>query len=52
MNDMMQKHFDLDMKIRDVLTTANLQVKTILANRLQGILDGIDSEMKAQAPAE
>ena len=47
MNDLMQRHFDVDMKIRDILTTASLSAKTELLGKLPQILADIDSQQKA-----
>ena len=46
-NDLQQKHWDLDMKIREVLDMVPLNVKGRLVLRLPGVLDEIKSEMKA-----
>lgn len=44
-NDLMQKHWDADMKLRDILSTASLEVKLKLPQRLTGLIDEIKSEM-------
>lgn len=49
-NDLAQKHFDIDMRIRDSLTVASLNAKTVLATRLPGILEAIESELQANQP--
>jgi hypothetical protein len=43
-SDLNQMHFDVDMKIRDTLTTAPLNVKRKLASRLPQIIDEMKSE--------
>lgn len=45
MSDLMQKHWDIDMKIRDILSAASLDVKTKLATRLSGLIDEIKGEL-------
>ena len=42
-----QQHFDLNMKIRDILDTIPLDVKARLVTKLPGVIDEIDAEMKA-----
>lgn len=49
-NDLAQKHFDIDMRLRDTLTTASLDVKTVLATRLPSILESIQAEIQANQP--
>jgi hypothetical protein len=49
-NNIQQKHWDIDMKIRDVLAAAPLNVKQVLASRLPSIVNEIDSELKANMP--
>lgn len=49
-NDIAQKHFDIDMRIRDTLTTATLNAKQVLASRLPSILEQIESELVANQP--
>lgn len=49
-NDLAQKHFDVDMRIRESLTTASLNAKNILATRLPAIIEGIEAEMAANQP--
>jgi len=49
-NDLAQKHFDVDMKIRDVLTTASLNAKSVLATRLASIVESIEAELQANQP--
>jgi hypothetical protein len=44
-SDLAAKHWDVDMKIRDMLSTASLDVKTKLAMRLGGLIDEIKSEL-------
>ena len=51
-NDLAQKHFDIDMRIRDSLTIASLDVKTVLATRLPSILEGISAELQANQPPQ
>ena len=50
-NDLAQKHFDLDMRIRDSLTTASLDVKAVFATRLPSILESIQAEIQANQPS-
>lgn len=51
-NDLSQKHFDVDMKIRDILQVVTLDAKTILASRLDSIVNGIEAEIKANLPPQ
>ena len=46
-NDLQQKHWDVDMKIREVLDLASLEAKTKLATRISGLLDEINAELRA-----
>jgi len=50
-NDLAQKHFDIDMRLRDTLTTASLDVKQTLATRLPSILEAISAELQANQPS-
>jgi hypothetical protein len=47
-NDLSQKHFDVDMKIRDILSAQSLDVKRMLCDRLQGVCDQIKTEMDSR----
>jgi len=44
-NDLSQKHFDVDMKIRDILSAQSLDVKRMLVDRLTGMCDQIKTEI-------
>lgn len=44
-NDLAQKHFDVDMKIRDILSAQSLDVKRMLIDRLTGMCDQIQTEL-------
>ena len=45
-NELQQKHFDVDMKIREVLNILELKVKMKLASRLPQIVDEIKADME------
>ena len=47
-NDLQQKHWDVDMKIRDMMAGQSLNAKMALAARLPRVMDEIESEMKAK----
>jgi len=44
-NDLSQKHFDVDMKIRDILSAQSLDVKRMLIDRLTTMCDQIQTEL-------
>jgi hypothetical protein len=45
MSALMQRHWDVDMKIRDILSAVSLDVKGKLALRLGGLIDEIKNEL-------
>ncbi len=45
-NDIQQAHFDVDMKLREVLTVASLDVKRMLVSRLPAVIEEIKAEMQ------
>jgi len=47
-NDLSQKHFDVDMKIRDILSAQSLDVKRMLVDRLTGMCDQIKTEIETR----
>lgn len=51
-NDIAQKHFDIDMRIRETLTVASLNAKQVLASRLPSILESIEAEIVANQPPQ
>ena len=44
-SDLMQKHWDADQKIRELLVNASLDVKMKVASRLPMMMDEIKAEM-------
>jgi hypothetical protein len=42
-----QEHFDLNMRIREVLDIISLNVKAKLISRLPGLIDEINAELRA-----
>jgi len=44
-SDLQQKHWDVDMRLRDQLTILSLEQKLALVNRLPGLVDEIKMEM-------
>lgn len=44
-SDLQQKHWDVDMKLRDVLTVMSLEQKMALLNRLPGLVDEIKLQL-------
>ena len=47
-NDLRQKHFDLDIKLGEVLNTTTLDIKQIVVARLPQLIDEIKAEMAAR----
>lgn len=45
-SDLQQQHFDVDNRIREVLTVASLDVKRSLVSRLPSMIEEIKSEMQ------
>jgi len=45
LNDVQQKHFDIDMRLRDHLTVMSLEQKMALLNRLPGLIDEIKLQL-------
>ena len=46
LSDLRQKHFDLDIRIGEVLNSASLDIKGKIVARLPGLIDEINAEMK------
>lgn len=44
-SDLQQKHWDVDMRLRDELTVLSLEQKLVLVNRLPGLVDEIKMEL-------
>lgn len=44
-SDLHQKHFDIDMRLRDQLTVMSLEQKMALLNRLPGLIDEIKLQL-------
>jgi|WetSurMetagenome_2_1015567.scaffolds.fasta_scaffold1183154_2 hypothetical protein len=44
-SDLQQKHFDIDMRLRDQLTVMSLEQKMALLNRLPGLIDEIKLQL-------
>lgn len=47
-SDLQQKHFDVDMKLRDHMTTMSLEQKMALLNRMPGLIDEIKLQQAQQ----
>jgi len=48
LNDLRQKHWDLDIKLGEILNTASMEVKMAVVSRLPGLIDEIKAEMAAR----
>jgi len=44
-SDLQQKHFDIDMKLRDYFTVMSLEQKMALLNRIPGLIDEIKLQL-------
>jgi len=44
-SDLQQKHFDMDMKLRDYFTVMSLEQKMAMLNRLPGLIDEIKLQL-------
>ena len=47
-NDLQQKHFDMNMKMGEVMNDVPLDVKAVLITRLPGLISEIKAEMMAR----
>jgi len=45
LSDIQQKHWDVDMRLRDNLTILSLEQKMALLNRLPGLIDEIKAQL-------
>jgi len=48
LNDVRQKHFDLDIRLSEILAMTNLEIKQALIARLPGMIDEIKAELMAR----
>ncbi len=47
-NDLQQKHFDMNMKLGEIMNDASLDVKAKIVLRLPGLLDEIKAELESR----
>jgi hypothetical protein len=48
LSDLQQKHFDVDMKLRDHMTTMPLDMKLLMLSKMPSFVDGLRSELEAK----